>query len=59
MPCTRRASHLCGSLALLLSAAVLAEEPPSAVDREVIIVGGYQEAYETAGSAHFVGPENC
>ena len=57
MPCTRRASHLCGSLALLLSAAVLAEEPPSAVDREVIIVGGYQEAYETAGSAHFVGPE--
>ena len=57
MPCSRRASHLCGSLALFLSAAVSAEEPPSAVDREVIIVGGYQEAYETAGSAHFVGPE--
>lgn len=54
MPCTRRASYLCGSLALLLSAAVSAEEH---FDREVIIVGGYQEAYETAGSAHFIGPE--
>lgn len=57
MPCSRRAGHLCGGLALLLSVAVSAEEPPSEIDREVIIVGGYQEAYETAGSAHFIGPE--
>ena len=57
MPCSRRAGHLCGNLALPLSVAVSAEEPPSAIDREVIIVGGYQEAYETTGSAHFVGPE--
>lgn len=53
-PCTHRASHLCGSLALLLSPAVFAEDH---FDREVIIVGGYQEAYETAGAAHFLGPE--
>ena len=54
MPCTHRASHLCGSLALLLSSAVFAEDH---FDREVIIVGGYQDAYETTGSAHFLGPE--
>lgn len=57
MPCTRHAERLCGSLALLAFAAASAEEPPSDIDREVIIVGGYQEAYETAGSAHFIGPE--
>ena len=48
---------LCGSLALLIATSVSAEELPSDIDREVIIVGGYQEAYETAGSAHFLGPE--
>ncbi len=56
-PGARRATQLCGSLALLLSTAVSAEGPPPAVDPEVIIVGGYQEASESTGSAHFLGPE--
>ena len=57
-PLARRAGCLCAALALLtLSPASAEEAPPSDIDREVIIVGGYQEAYETAGSAHFIGPE--
>ena len=57
MSSPRPTKGLCGSLALLLATSVSAEEPSSDIDREVIIVGGYQEAYETAGSAHFLGPE--
>ena len=57
MSSPRPTKGLCGSLALLLATSVSAEELSSDIDREVIIVGGYQEAYETAGSAHFLGPE--
>lgn len=52
----RRASFLLGGL-LAAATAAHAEAPPAEIDPEVIIVGGYQEAYETAGAAHFVGPE--
>ena len=54
MPGTRPTKYLCAGLALLALAPASAGEH---FDREVIIVGGYQEAYETAGSAHFIGPE--
>ena len=57
MSSPRPIKGLCGSLALLIATSVSAEELSSDIDREVIIVGGYQEAYETAGSAHFLGPE--
>ena len=57
MSSPRPTKGLCGSLALLIATSVSAEELSSDIAREVIIVGGYQEAYETAGSAHFLGPE--
>lgn len=51
-----------GLLAQPMTAAVAndAEEPIqiAAIDREVIIVGGRQEAYAIPGSAHFIGPED-
>ena len=59
-----KAKYLCAGLALLVVGAAAAtdetaagSETVAAVDREVIIVGGYQEAFETTGAAHFIGPE--
>ena len=59
----RKAKCLCAGLFLLVTGPAAADETAAenetvaAIDREVIIVGGHQEAFETAGSAHFIGPE--